>query len=114
MQTLCHFTDRRHAGRHLATYLERYRGAEAVVLGMARGGVEIAAEVAAALALPLDVLVVRKVGAPQQPEFGIGAVAPGVRVADLGTLASVGVSPERFEALAAREEEEIGRRLEAY
>ena len=76
------FSDRREAGRLLALEMERARTLEdspapTVVVGLARGGVEVAAEVAASLAAPLDALAVRKVGHPWQPEYGIGAVAPG-------------------------------------
>lgn len=71
------FADRRHAGRLLARALEPERGQDAVVVGLARGGVVVAAEVAAALRLPLDVVAVRKVGHPWQPEYAIGAVTPG-------------------------------------
>lgn len=71
------FIDRRAAGRELAGLLEEERGADAIVVGLARGGVVVAAEVAAALGLPLDAVAVRKVGHPRQPEYAIGAVAPG-------------------------------------
>ena len=71
------FADRGEAGRMLARELERERGFDPVVIGLARGGVVIAAEVARALAAPLDVVAVRKVGHPWQPEYGIGAVTPG-------------------------------------
>src|SRR3954449_2268430 len=69
------FADRRQAGRLLAGVLDLAPGAEAVVFGIARGGVLVAAGVAAALGAPLDVLVVRKVGHPAQPEAAVGAVA---------------------------------------
>ena len=71
------FRDRVDAGRHLAAALERLELGDAVVVGLARGGVVVAAEVARRLALPLDALAVRKVGFPFQPEYGIGAVTPG-------------------------------------
>jgi predicted phosphoribosyltransferase len=71
------FRDRADAGRSLAQTLEHVDLGDAVVVGLARGGVAVAAEVASALALPLDALAVRKVGYPRQPEYGIGAVAPG-------------------------------------
>jgi putative phosphoribosyl transferase len=71
------FADRRDAGRVLATALEAERGPDTVVVGLARGGVEVAAEVARALGAPLDAVAVRKVGHPWQPEYGIGAVTPG-------------------------------------
>jgi putative phosphoribosyl transferase len=79
------FADRRDAGRALAGALEGERGSELVVVGLARGGVETAAEVACLLDAPLDVVAVRKIGHPWQPEYGIGAVTPGgvyVRAAD--------------------------------
>jgi putative phosphoribosyl transferase len=71
------FADRSDAGRALAAELEGERGPELVVLGLARGGVDVAAEVARALSASLDVVAVRKIGHPLQPEYGIGAVTPG-------------------------------------
>jgi putative phosphoribosyl transferase len=71
------FRDRREAGRLLATHLALLQFTDPVVLGLPRGGVPVAAEVAAALAAPLDVLLVRKLGAPYQPELAIGAVVSG-------------------------------------
>ena len=70
------FADRRDAGRRLAAALESERGPKLVIVGLARGGVETAAEVARALDAPLDVVAVRKVGHPKRPEYGIGAVTP--------------------------------------
>ncbi len=71
------FSDRADAGAALAAALEDERGPELVVVGLARGGVQVAAEVARRLAAPLDLVAVRKVGHPLQPEYGIGAVTPG-------------------------------------
>jgi putative phosphoribosyl transferase len=71
------FHDRAEAGRALAVALARVDLGDAVVVGLARGGVAVAAEVARALSLPLDALAVRKIGYPSQPEYGIGAVTPG-------------------------------------
>ena len=71
------FHDRLDAGRQLAVALEDRRLGAAVVVGLARGGVPVAAEVARRLSLPLDALAVRKVGHPGQPEYGLGAVTPG-------------------------------------
>ena len=71
------FFDRRDAGRQLAVALGRLEHGDAVVVGLARGGVTLAAEVAQHLSLPLDALAVRKIGYPWQPEYGIGAVTPG-------------------------------------
>jgi putative phosphoribosyl transferase len=109
------FRDRREAGRLLALALEEAGtlggSAEApVIVGLARGGVEVAAEVAARLHAPLDALAVRKVGHPRQPEYGIGAVAPGgvhyLRAHDGLTEAEVAqavrVADEKAEALDAR------------
>jgi predicted phosphoribosyltransferase len=71
------FRDRADAGRQLASVLDGDELGDAVVVGLARGGVQVAAEVARCLSLPLDALAVRKVGHPWQPEYGIGAVTPG-------------------------------------
>jgi len=71
------FRDRADAGRSLAEALGHVELGDAVVVGLARGGVAVAAEVARVLSLPLDALAVRKIGYPRQPEYGIGAVAPG-------------------------------------
>ncbi len=71
------FENRREAGRELAAALAAEESPELVVLGLARGGVQVAAEVARILAAPLDVVAVRKVGHPQRAEYGIGAVTPG-------------------------------------
>ncbi len=77
------FANRVHAGRELAAELARYRGVPGgVVLGIPRGGVIVAAEVARALGLPLDVAVAAKVGAPGNPEYAIGAVTPDGEVTD--------------------------------
>lgn len=100
MNTTALFHDRRAAGRALAETLRDYRAQRPVVLGIARGGVPVAYEVATALGAPLGVLVVRKIGAPQQPEFGIGAVAPGVTVQRPDAMAATGVSEAAFERAA--------------
>ena len=71
------FDSRSEAGMRLAEALERYRGRNAVVLALPRGGVPVAAEVAAFLEAPLDLLLVRKIGVPTQPELAMGAVIDG-------------------------------------
>src|SRR5439155_1560109 len=76
------FADREEAGRRLAEALAHLRGQDVVVLGIPRGGVEVAAVVARELGAPLDVVIPRKVGAPGNPELGIGAVAEDVEVLD--------------------------------
>jgi predicted phosphoribosyltransferase len=109
------FVDRRDAGRRLAAVvLGRVEG-RSVVAGMARGGVPVAFEVAAALGSPLDVVVVRKLGHPRQPELGLGAVAEeGVRLVNEPLVRRVGVTPDELEAVAARQEAELERRVERY
>lgn len=88
-----HFTDRAAAGRALAAALGRFAGPETTVVGLTRGGMPVAAEVARALGAPLDLLVVRKVGAPFQPELGIGALAEGdVQVIDTVLCQRLGLS----------------------
>ena len=71
------FVDRADAGRQLAQRLLHVRGTDAVVVALPRGGVPVAAEVARELRVPLDVIVVRKLGVPFQPEFGFGAIGEG-------------------------------------
>ena len=87
-----HFRDRATAGRELAAALGRFASDETVVVGLTRGGVPVAAEVAHGLGVPLDMLVVRKVGAPFQPELGIGALAEGdVQVIDTVLCQRMGI-----------------------
>ncbi len=108
------FEDRREAGRRLAEALERFGSDDVVVLGVPRGGVEVAAEVASDRGWPLDIVIPRKVRAPFNPELGLGAIAPGVRVLDESMVRSLGVSEEYIEQEIRLEEEEIHRRTDAY
>jgi predicted phosphoribosyltransferase len=108
------FKDRVDAGRRLGAVLADGIDPPVVVLGVARGGVVVAAEVAAALGAPLDVVIPRKLGAPGNPELGIGAVAPGVRVVDRSIVDALGVSEGYIESEAARQEAEIERRTAAF
>ena len=89
------FRDRVDAGRHLAAALARLDLGDAVVVGLARGGVTVAAEIARRLSLPLDALAVRKIGYPFQPEYGIGAVTPGAGVVYLRSDEGLGESELR-------------------
>jgi predicted phosphoribosyltransferase len=107
------YLDRRSAGRRLAEALQHLRGRDPVVIGLPRGGVPVADEVARVLGAPLDILVARKVGAPGNPEFGIGAVAPGVVHIDPAAEA-LGVTQEYLDRVVAREQAEARRREEAY
>jgi putative phosphoribosyl transferase len=108
------FTDRLAAGRELAIELARVVSGPVVVLGIPRGGVVVAAPVARALEAPLDVVVPRKLGAPGNPELGIGAVAPGVRFLDEALVSRLGVSDEFLERETAQQIAEVERRSAAY
>ena len=108
------FADRREGGARLAEELTRFASERPVVLGIPRGGVVVAAEVARALDAPLDVVIPRKVGAPANPELGLGAVAPGVRVLDERLIRDLGVSSEYLEREIEAQEREIERRSAAY
>lgn len=106
------YQDRRDAGRELAAMLGDYRGRDdVVVLGLTRGGVPVASEVARGLGVPLDVIVVRKLGFPPQSELAMGAIAPG------GVLVlnqELEVSAATIDTVAAREEKELRRRELVY
>nr|WP_090344477.1 erythromycin esterase family protein [Mycolicibacterium malmesburyense]CRL76019.1 erythromycin esterase [Mycolicibacterium malmesburyense] len=110
------FRDRREAGRALAAMLGAYRGKEGViVLGLPRGGIPVAWEVAAALAAPLDAFVVRKLGAPGHDEFAVGALASGGRVVvNDDVLRALRVTPQQLRDVAEREGRELLRREAAY
>ena len=114
MQT--RFRDRTEAGRLLATRLKVYADrADALVLGLPRGGVPVAYEVAQALNLPLDICLVRKLGVPGHKELAMGAIASGgVRVLNYDVLSWLGISDKTLELVAARELRELQRRERAY
>ncbi|MBC7292235.1 MAG: dienelactone hydrolase family protein [Actinotalea sp.] len=105
------FADRDDAGRRLAVRLDHLRDEDVVVLGLPRGGVPVAARVAEALGAPLDVVVVRKLGVPWQPELAMGAVGEeGVMVLDEGVLRSTRLEEDDVERVAERERAELERR----
>lgn len=110
------FRDRREAGRELARLLTSYRDrSDVVVLGLARGGVPVAWEVAAALRAPLDAFIVRKLGAPGHEEFAMGALASGGRVVvNDDVVRALKVSPQQLRDVAEREGRELIRRDAAY
>ncbi len=109
------FRDRVDAGQQLAAKLHHLRGSKVVVLGLPRGGVPVAAEVARALGAPLDIIVVRKLGVPFQPECAMGAIGEdGARVINEETVWFAGVSPSELAATEQREEQEIARRARRY
>lgn len=108
--------DRSDAGRRLAQKLHPYAGAErTVVIGLPRGGVVTAAEIARILSLPLDVLIVRKLGVPWQPELAFGAIASGgVRILHQDLIRDCGLSVEEIDSVTASEQEELDRRERLY
>jgi putative phosphoribosyl transferase len=110
------YDDRRHAGRVLASQLGGYAGrADVTVLALPRGGVPVALEVARALAAPLDVLAVRKLGVPQQPELAMGALASGgVVFIDDGLVSRLGISRSEVAATAAAAARALSRAERAY
>jgi putative phosphoribosyl transferase len=109
------FRDRQDAGRQLAALLTRYRDEAPFVLGLPRGGVPVAYEVARSLGAPLDVWIVRKIGAPYQPELGVGAIAEGGDVyLDRELISMLGITEEELTDLAEREAAEVERRVRRY
>jgi len=109
------FADRSDAGRRLATLLAPLRDEHPVVLALPRGGVPVAAEVARALGAPLDVIVVRKLGLPFQPELGFGAVGEGgVRLIDSDLVRRVGLTDSEIARVEAAEHRELTRRVRQY
>jgi putative phosphoribosyl transferase len=109
------FADRRDAGRQLAERLAPLAGEQVVVVALPRGGVPVAHEVAAALDAPLEILAVRKLGAPHNPEYGIGAVAEdGTCVIDAEAAEVLGISNAELDAIVVRESAELVRRVAAY
>ena len=110
------FDDRVDAGRQLAEQLRKYtKRSDVVVLGIPRGGVPVAYEVAVALGAPLDIFVSRKLGVPGEEELAFGAVATGgVRVLDHDLIRSVGISKEEVERITERVRAEVLRRERLY
>ena len=106
------YADRADAGRRLAMRLGHLRGRDLVVLGLPRGGVPVAFQVARALGAPLDVLVVRKLGVPFQPELAMGAVGEGgVRVLNESVMGMARITPEDFASVERNELLEMARRV---
>jgi predicted phosphoribosyltransferase len=111
------FRDRSDAGRRLAKALSSYKDRHPVVLALPRGGVPVAAEVAAALDAPLDLILVRKIGVPTQPELAMGAVVDGTEpiiVRNEEVIELSGTTAAEFDAACASELEEIERRRQLY
>lgn len=109
------YHDRVAAGRKLAIALERFRGTEAIVVALPRGGVPIAFEIANTLQLPLDILLVRKLGVPGQSELAMGAIATGgVIVLNERLIGAVGIEAEVIQAVVDRATTELNRREHVY
>jgi putative phosphoribosyl transferase len=111
------FHDRAEAGRRLAKALTRFKDSEAVVLALPRGGAPVAAVIAAALRAPLDLVLVRKIGVPFQPELAMGAIADGgetIIVRNEDVIAAAGVSDAEFNVVCDSESREIERRRGLY
>ena len=109
------FVDRVDAGRRLAERLRHLRGEDVVVLGLPRGGVPVAAEVARALGAPLDVIVVRKLGVPSRPELAMGAVGEdGVLVVNQRVVCGVPVNEAGFAEVERQERQEVARRARRF
>lgn len=111
------FTDRRDAGRRLAAALRHLENDSPVVLALPRGGVPVAAEIASALDAPLDLVVVRKIGLPEQPELAMGAVVEGdppIVLRNEDVIRTAGVDATTFAAVCAAERAEIARRRARY
>jgi len=111
------FRDRTDAGRRLAARLLSYRDQDVVLFALPRGGAPVAAPIAEALNAPIDLVLVRKIGVPFQPELAMGAVADGgrpVTVRNDDVIAAAGVDEDAFESIRARELAEIERRRRRY
>ncbi|HWD70351.1 MAG TPA: phosphoribosyltransferase [Solirubrobacteraceae bacterium] len=110
------FADRRDAGRRLAAPLRSHAGrADVVVLGLPRGGVPVAYEVALALRAPLDVMLVRKLGVPEQEELAFGAIASGgVRVLNADVIAEARLTAGQIDAVTGEQQLELDRRERLY
>jgi putative phosphoribosyl transferase len=111
------FRDRADAGRRLAEQLREchLEGHDMVVLGLPRGGVPVAFEVAKAMSCPLDVIIVRKLGVPHQPELAMGAIGEGgVRIVNQYVQRSSGISEDAFASVERRERAELERRACSY
>jgi putative phosphoribosyl transferase len=109
------FHDRAEAGRALAAILEDHRHSSSIVLGIPRGGVIVAREVATTLGVPLDIIITRKLGSPWHPEFAVGAIGEGgVRIVDEEAIAASRITADALRAVEDRERIELDRRARQY
>ncbi len=109
------FRDRAEAGRKLAAALTEFKGGDLIVLGIPRGGVVVADEVAKALGAPLDIVVTRKIEAPGEPEYALGAVTQeGDVIVDRQAAESLGASQEYLDAQVKKKREEVNARMKKF
>ena len=109
------FKDRKEAGKKLSEKLTEYKGKNSIILALPRGGVVVGYEISKRLRIPLDIVVVRKIGAPTQPEFGIGAVSENdVQILDEQTIEAFNYSRAEIDEVIKKEKEELKRRIELY
>lgn len=110
------FHDRKQAGQQLAAALDAYKGRkDVIVLGLPRGGVPVAAEVAQSLGVPLDIFTVRKLGVPGREELAMGAIATGgARVLNRQIINQLGISQDKIDAVTDAEKRELARREAVY
>ncbi|MBN1684019.1 MAG: phosphoribosyltransferase [Gammaproteobacteria bacterium] len=109
------FKNREDAGKQLAKLLKNYKKQNPIILGMPRGGVPVAYEIAKQLKAPLDVIVSRKIGAPGQEEFAIGAIAPGnIMILDQALVSSFSLTKEELIRLVDKEKKEMNRRIKRF
>ncbi len=112
---MARFRDRREAGERLAVRLEPWRADHPVVVALPRGGVPVAAEIARALGAPLDVMIVRKLGVPIQPELAMGAIGEGgARVLNDDVIRVARVTEREIDTVEVRERAEVARRAQRY
>ncbi|ADG83825.1 phosphoribosyltransferase [Thermincola potens] len=109
------YRDRQEAGKQLAELLKDYKNEDCIILGIPRGGVIVAAEVAEALHAPLDIIIPRKIGAPFNPEVAIGAITQdGTMICEERLISMLGISEQELAEEAGLVREEISRRMERY
>lgn len=109
------YKDRFDAGHKLAEKLIKYKDENPIIIALPRGGVVIGYEAAKMLNAPMDIIVTRKIGAPFQPEFGIGAIAPnGIKILDTETVRFLGISEAEIEKIIEQETIEMNRRIKLY
>jgi len=112
---MAYFSDRVEAGKRLASALRDFAGKNGIVLAIPRGGVVVGYEIAKALSLPLDVIIPRKIGAPDNPELAIGAMTEdGTIILDDNLITYIGVQRDYIKAESERQKHEIERRLKLY